>query len=767
MKRARANRDGTLTQKRLKDNKDKNVGGSDQNGGMTLIDFFKNQPQQPACDTAVEDRFEKDIELAIKLSMDTCFDPMQEPSCSYILDEPDHAAVKKEDCEVPALSTNNSSPTSANTSDIAINQTESKDDRTFLIENKQEEAIGHSESLLSCPICNKPLDKLSHDQTEEHVNTCLDEPTPTDIKSIATPSPSPPESEASSLTEEQKKAQASSWTQFFGNLHSKISGVWSAQTDQAPGMRGNSSTQQWFGEDRKPNVPPVRGAPRKCPFYKRLPGTTLTVDAFSYGKVEDCTGYFLSHFHSDHYTRLSSNWRHGPIYCSKVTANLVAQQLRVDAEWIRPLPMDVECKIEDSDVTVTLIDANHCPGSAILLFKVPQPNGNKPLRYLHTGDFRACPKMCLHPEIIQPLNSYIDILYLDTTYLNPRYAFPAQEESIKAACDIVLQKVLKTKSTVSEDDDDPGNPRLESFFSTRSCENDKNSGSEVTGSDKDEGQLVKTDLKEEEVEEAFKSFDGEDMDDFDYNDDFLESVDQAERNSDSMSSSLDLETTDWNNAENQSPESAPLYQNQTLVVVGTYSIGKEKIFLEIAKQLNSKIFVTAAKRRILLCQENKELEAMLTDNPRKAGVHVVPLWHLKADNLSAYLKSMAPTFTTILAFRPTGWTFRSSSAQTTDMNSSSLAYITSQKPAFSARSLRPTYSSPSITIYGVPYSEHSSFRELAAFIGSLDIKRIVPTVNVGSESSRRKMGNFFRKWEAEKRSNGKIEVVPYRVVDHW
>lgn len=189
--------------------------------------------------------------------------------------------------------------------------------------------------------------------------------------------------------------------------------------------------------------------------------------------------------------------------------------------------------------------------------------------------------------------------------------------------------------------------------------------------------------------------------------------------------------------------------------------------VEIAKQLKSKIFVTAAKRRILLCQENKELEDMLTDNPRKAGVHVVPLWHLKADNLSAYLKSMTPTFTSILAFRPTGWTFRSSSAQTTDMNSSSLAYITSQKPAFTARSLRPTYSSPTITIYGIPYSEHSSFRELAAFIGSLDIKRIVPTVNVGSESSRRKMGNFFRKWEAEKRSNGKIEVVPYRAVDHW
>jgi hypothetical protein len=300
------------------------------------------------------------------------------------------------------------------------------------------------------------------------------------------------------------------------------------------------------------------------------------VDAFSYGKIDDCTGYFLSHFHSDHYTRLSSNWRHGPIYCSKVTANLVAQKLQVDPQWIRPLPMDVECKIENSDVAVTLIDANHCPGSAILLFKVPQSNGSGHLRYLHTGDFRACPKMCLHPEILQPINPHIDILYLDTTYLNPRYAFPAQEESIRAACDIVLQRVLKTKAT---EEDDPANPRLENFFSTGSSDNDKTSESEVNAGDNDDDQLGKTELKEEEEDAAFESFEGDNIDDFDYNDDFLESVDQAERNSDPMNSSMDVEVTDLENTDSLSSGSVSLNQNQTLVVVGTYSIGKEKVFL--------------------------------------------------------------------------------------------------------------------------------------------------------------------------------------------
>jgi hypothetical protein len=273
MKRARANKNGTLNQKRLKDHKDKNVGGSDQQGGLTLIDFFKNQPQQPTCDTAVEDRFEKDIELAIKLSMDTGSGSVQECNSSFIIDESDVTKLKNQNFKVSAANTNHSSPTNISNYPIATTDTTVNEDRNCVPKNKQDGSINRSDTLLSCPICNKLLDNLSHEQSEEHVNTCLDEPIPTDNKSIIIPTPSPPESVTSLLTKEQKKAQASSWSQFFGNLHSKISGVWSAQTDHAPGMRGKSSTQQWFGEDRKPNVTPSRGAPRKCPFYKRLPGT--------------------------------------------------------------------------------------------------------------------------------------------------------------------------------------------------------------------------------------------------------------------------------------------------------------------------------------------------------------------------------------------------------------------------------------------------------------------------------------------------------------
>ena len=73
--------------------------------------------------------------------------------------------------------------------------------------------------------------------------------------------------------------------------------------------------------------------------------------------------YFLSHFHSDHYGGINSSWNSGIIYCSLPTATLVAQQLGVDKKYIHPIAMLTPTVIESrgKPITVTLIDANHCP----------------------------------------------------------------------------------------------------------------------------------------------------------------------------------------------------------------------------------------------------------------------------------------------------------------------------------------------------------------------------------------------------------------------
>jgi DNA cross-link repair 1A protein len=108
----------------------------------------------------------------------------------------------------------------------------------------------------------------------------------------------------------------------------------------------------------------------------------------------------------------------------------------------------------------------------------------------------------------------------------------------------------------------------------------------------------------------------------------------------------------------------------------------------------------------------------------------------------------------MIAFRPTGWTFRASA----DTQKRSLESIIRARPA-DLTALKPIYDTPLVKIYGVPYSEHSSFRELALFLASMDIHRIVPTVNVYSEKNRLKMSQLFEAWARDKiklLSNGMV-----------
>ena len=92
----------------------------------------------------------------------------------------------------------------------------------------------------------------------------------------------------------------------------------------------------------------------------------------------------------------------------------------------------------------------------------------------------------------------------------------------------------------------------------------------------------------------------------------------------------------------------------------------------------------------------------------------------------------------------------------------------SQQRTFTSANLSPfKNSTTTLQVYGVPYSEHSSFFELTCFALSFDWGRMIATVNVGSEASRGKMAKWVEKWEAERKKRGKIEVVSHRAPDYW
>lgn len=99
--------------------------------------------------------------------------------------------------------------------------------------------------------------------------------------------------------------------------------------------------------------------------------------------------------------------------------------LKVSSVFIVGLPLRETILIDGCEVV--LVDANHCPGAVQFLFKVPSLGG-KIERYVHTGDFRFCSSMNSDPLLREFVGS--DTVFLDTTYCNPKFVFPLQEESI-------------------------------------------------------------------------------------------------------------------------------------------------------------------------------------------------------------------------------------------------------------------------------------------------------------------------------------------------
>ena len=78
--------------------------------------------------------------------------------------------------------------------------------------------------------------------------------------------------------------------------------------------------------------------------------------------------YFFFFFPAD-YQGLTRSFCYGKIYCSSITASLVNMKIGIPWDRLQVLPLNQ--KINIAGIDVTCLDANHCPGSIMILFEPP------------------------------------------------------------------------------------------------------------------------------------------------------------------------------------------------------------------------------------------------------------------------------------------------------------------------------------------------------------------------------------------------------------
>ncbi|CDJ61766.1 DNA cross-link repair protein, putative [Eimeria maxima] len=165
-------------------------------------------------------------------------------------------------------------------------------------------------------------------------------------------------------------------------------------------------------------------------------------------------------------------------------------------------------------------------------------------------------------------------------------------------------------------------------------------------------------------------------------------------------------------------------------LVGTYTIGKERIALHVARGCQLKIFVAPERRRAFRCLEfSPEDAALFTENPQDAQVDLVPMNVCGSTfpprgnfrGIRQYLHTIGVSAATrVVAFVGTGW---------------------------AAGAKKPFLKEEKISIYFLPYSEHSSCAELEEFVKALNPKEVIPTVTGNEEEDYNRLYYYFNNLE--------------------
>ncbi|CUM62503.1 uncharacterized protein PRCAT00000054001 [Priceomyces carsonii] len=608
---------------------------------------------------------------------------------------------------------------SVNTREETIDLTKDEEE-DFVKSEYVDDEINTSEIQdIICPVCNIAISELTFEIRIRHVEQCLtqlllsEKKVQIDIQS----SKKRKGKYVAPLLKEKEK---------YVNKKLKVEESGSKSVIKPPSNLKLSTTRSGIPEVKILSFPISYKS-----WYK------IAVDAFHYSHDKSIDQYFLTHFHSDHYGGISKKWCYERlfenvedfedqlkykrlIYCTEITSKLLTMRFSIDPRFMKVLQFDTRYKVKSYDclevedggcqdegetlgLYVTPITANHCPGAAIFLFQSIAADRTD-FWALHCGDFRVNSSILKHPKLLRfsienkESGSSLDEVYLDTTYMSPNYNFPKQE----LVCESISEMLY---DLISHD----GKTLCSSLFGA------------VT-------QSRITDL-------------------------------------------LPLRKK----------------KKKLLILIGTYLIGKENLAISILKRLGCPIFALTIgsrsdKSSILRSYNNEYLNLNLVDddlgNDTDCVIHLVPMKIVNGSkeilnyfNHNKYFLH----FEKCIGIKPTGWTFHDKYASKSldtverevDENKcdtsvkvhglGEVVKIMKERPRFSCaddivsqgemRQSKKKKDGQACKIYSLPYSEHSSYRELSYFVVFFKIEKVIPTVNLENPEYRSNMYEIIKTWE--------------------
>jgi len=147
---------------------------------------------------------------------------------------------------------------------------------------------------------------------------------------------------------------------------------------------------------------------------------------------------------------------------------------------------------------------------------------------------------------------------------------------------------------------------------------------------------------------------------------------------------------------------------KSLFVVGTYTIGKERILRDIASRNHCKVFVKKKKHEILK-RLKLNYESIFTLMQGEADVYLVDMSDLHWKNVYEMKQALKNTYNHFFIFKPSAMANRHSKKKVAPGEVS-------------------VGKSKEVYTINVPYSEHSSFHELKSFCDHVSYTELIPTV---------------------------------------